>query len=429
MGVQGSSPWRRGLTVLSALTVLGAVGACGGTNDGGDGDVTIRFTWWGSDDRARLTEEAVALFEERNPGIDVVTSYSAFDGYFEKLATETAGGNPPDVIQMDYAYLREYADRGVLADLNEFGEDQLGTEEITPLLATSGEIDGALYALPMGQNTHTFAYDVERWTETGVDLPEPGWTWEDWFDASLELADATDGESVGLTDFGWSWETFQVWLRQQDKDLYTEDAELAFERADVVEYMELLDRFRSEGASTEGSVTAQIDGAVENSPVSRGLAFADFSWDSTVPSFFSVLGRPVALAPMPRIGERVGQFAKPAMLVSVAEGSEHKEAAAALVDFLLNDEDAGKIQGTTRGMPVNESVREAVGAELEGADEVVYEYEELLADELEETPPPPPPGNSTLKREWERLNQVVAFGQISIDEAADQFLNRAQQEL
>ena len=401
MGVQGSSPWRRGLTVLSALTVLGAVGACGGTNDGGDGDVTIRFTWWGSDDRARLTEEAVALFEERNPGIDVVTSYSAFDGYFEKLATETAGGNPPDVIQMDYAYLREYADRGVLADLNEFGEDQLGTEEITPLLATSGEID----------------------------LPEPGWTWEDWFDASLELADATDGESVGLTDFGWSWETFQVWLRQQDKDLYTEDAELAFERADVVEYMELLDRFRSEGASTEGSVTAQIDGAVENSPVSRGLAFADFSWDSTVPSFFSVLGRPVALAPMPRIGERVGQFAKPAMLVSVAEGSEHKEAAAALVDFLLNDEDAGKIQGTTRGMPVNESVREAVGAELEGADEVVYEYEELLADELEETPPPPPPGNSTLKREWERLNQVVAFGQISIDEAADQFLNRAQQEL
>lgn len=37
-------------------------------------EITIRFAWWGSEDRAKRTVEAVRLFEEKNPGISVKTS-------------------------------------------------------------------------------------------------------------------------------------------------------------------------------------------------------------------------------------------------------------------------------------------------------------------------------------------------------------------
>ncbi|APU14896.1 MULTISPECIES: ABC transporter substrate-binding protein [Actinoalloteichus] len=396
-----------------------------------DGQVELRFTWWGDDDRARITEEAIALFEERNPNITVNTSYAAFSGYFERLATEVAGNNAPDVIQMDYAYLREYGDRGVLADLHEFDEDQLGTEGITPLLARSGEIDGRMYALPMAQNTHAWAYDEQAWTESGVPLPEAGWTWEDLLSSSQALTESTDGERYGTTDFGWSWETFQVWLRQQDKDLYTDAGEIGFDAADLRTYLELLDEFRTTEAATPAEVTAQIDGAITNSPLAMEGAYSEFAWDSATTTFFSVLPSGIALAPMPRTegSERIGQFAKPGTLISIAAGSEHPEESAALVDFLLNDVDAGLILGTSRGMPVNDDVREAVGAELEGPDQLVYDYEEALADELEEPPSAPPPGNSALKREWQRLNSVIGFGQLSIDEAVEQFMERAEQEI
>ncbi|MBB5924493.1 ABC-type glycerol-3-phosphate transport system substrate-binding protein, partial [Actinoalloteichus hoggarensis] len=87
MGAQRRSPLQRGRSVLAAAVVAGLVTACGGAGGDSDGQVELRFTWWGSDDRAEITEEAIALFEERHPNITVNTSYAAFSGYFERLAT------------------------------------------------------------------------------------------------------------------------------------------------------------------------------------------------------------------------------------------------------------------------------------------------------------------------------------------------------
>jgi multiple sugar transport system substrate-binding protein len=77
-------------------------------------------------------EQAVKLFEERNPGIDVTTSFQAFGSYWETLATETAGGNPPDVMQMDYRYLDEYAGRNALLDLTPFLDKQIKLADWNP---------------------------------------------------------------------------------------------------------------------------------------------------------------------------------------------------------------------------------------------------------------------------------------------------------
>lgn len=48
-------------------------------------DITIRFTWWGSEDRAEKTIQAVRLFETKNPGIRVQTRYFPFETYSENL--------------------------------------------------------------------------------------------------------------------------------------------------------------------------------------------------------------------------------------------------------------------------------------------------------------------------------------------------------
>ena len=43
----------------------------GGGGGGSDGQVALRMSTWGNDSRLKLTEEAVAAFEQANPGIAV----------------------------------------------------------------------------------------------------------------------------------------------------------------------------------------------------------------------------------------------------------------------------------------------------------------------------------------------------------------------
>lgn len=82
-------------------------------------------------------------YTELNPHVHFETTPSGWDGYFEKLATDTATGGMADIVQMDYMYISTYAKNGSLADLSSFASD--GTLDITNVddaLADAGTIDG-----------------------------------------------------------------------------------------------------------------------------------------------------------------------------------------------------------------------------------------------------------------------------------------------
>src|SRR5690606_17717419 len=65
--------------------------------------------------------------------------------------------------------------------------------------------------------------------------------------------------------------------------------------------------------------------------------------------------------------ERTGMYFKPAMYYSISARTEHPEESAKFVDFLLNDPEVAALQLTDRGLPANQSVREAILPELTAA--------------------------------------------------------------
>ncbi|SHN47766.1 ABC transporter substrate-binding protein [Cryptosporangium aurantiacum] len=420
------SPLRTLLATLAAAAVL-ATAACGGggdTSEDPDAKVTLRFSWWGSADRAKSTQQALDLFTKKNPNITIKTSYSAFKPYFEKLATETAGGNAPDVFQMDRAYLREYADRNVLAEL-----DDGVTDQVAESVKDSGVVDDKLYAVPMGQTTFVMVYDPEAYQKAGLKPPAKGWTWQDYLTNGTKLTQASKGKVSGVTDLGWQWESFETWLLQSGTQLYTEDGKLGFEKADLKNYLTLIDNLRKQKASTPGKVTATIDGSIENMPMGKRLSYTENSWDSTVASYYEVLGKPVGLAPYPSDTGKLGAYAKPSMFLSISQKTKVRSASDKLVDFLVNDPEAAAILGVDRGLPPNTANRDKVGATLTGPQKAVYEYEKSIEADLVPAPPAPPKGNSALKDYWQQLNEEIAFGKLSVDKAVDEFFTRAEQEL
>src|SRR5690349_13033908 len=102
---------------VAALGLAATVG-CGGSEDGaGDGTVTIRYAWWGADERAKRINRSIALFEKKYPKIKVQTDFQDYAAFWEKFQTQAAGGNPPDVFQNAVGFLRKYDKRGILLDL------------------------------------------------------------------------------------------------------------------------------------------------------------------------------------------------------------------------------------------------------------------------------------------------------------------------
>ncbi|AXG82129.1 ABC transporter substrate-binding protein [Streptomyces paludis] len=417
----------RSCALLVTLALSALLTACGGGDHTGGGKVTLRYTWWGNPDRAARTDQAVALFKKKHPGIDVQTSFAGYDAYKQKLATQAAGGDAPDVMQLDYRMIDQYASGGVLLDLGE-RSGVLRTDDIDQGLLATGRLDGRQFAVPMGRGTEAVVYDATQWKAAGVPLPKADWTWEEWADAMRALAKRTG--KPGSTDPGQSEDAFEVWLRGQGKSLYTEGRGLGFTADDLTRWWTFSDGLRREGAVSSAEQTTQLDGSVENTPLGRSTALSDFNWDAPSSGYQAIVGEGLTLTPMPRAEDGTpGQYFKPSMFIGAGATTSHPEEAAKLIDFMINDEDAAKILGASRGIPVNETIRKNVVPVLEGFDRTVATYQASVEGKLNAPPQAPPSGDSALQNTFTRDYDQVSFGRMSPREAAENYITEAKAEL
>ncbi|MFC6063615.1 ABC transporter substrate-binding protein [Streptomyces ochraceiscleroticus] len=421
---------RRPITLAAmALALCLALAGCGGggASTAADSKVTLRFTWWGNADRAARTEKAVAAFERANPGIDIQTSYSTYESYKQKLATQAAGGDVPDLIQLDYRQISQYAGSDVLLDLGT-QRKALPTEDMDSGLLKTGQVGGVQYALPMGVGTQALAYDKEAWRKAGLRAPKPGWTWEEWADALRKLKAA--GYERPMTDPGSMEDWFEVWLRGQGKRLYGADGQAAFSAADLARFWAFTSKLRKEGLVSRAEDTTQMAGSVEDSPMGRKRAVAEFNWDAPSAGYEAMYGDRLALAPMPAGPDGTpGQYYKPSMLLGIAAGSTHPREAARFLDFLLNSDAAADILGVDRGTPVNGRQRTRVLPKVTGFQQQVAGLQESLEGKLKDPPAAPPRGDNGLQSTFQRDYDQVAFEQASPREVAEDFLTEARTEL
>ena len=408
----------------------------GGASTAAGGKVTLTFAWWGNDDRAQRTNAAVALFEKRHPNVTVRTSFAGYPAYVQKLATQAAGGDLPDVAQLDYRQISQYAGSGTLLDLGPYVRNgTLRTADFDRTLTRTGVYDGKQYALPMGKGTTGIVYDATVFKKAGVAPPQPGWTWDDWAEAGKKITalgkKGPNGHAyTGLSDLGVNEDAFETWLRGRGKELYASEHRLGFTADDLTDFWTFTDKLRRAGVVSQARDTAQVGGAVEDTPMGRGIAATDFNWDAPFLGYPPLLGDQVHFAPVPTTDGKVGQYFKPTMLIGAGAGTQHPQEAAELIDFLLNDPAAGKILGVTRSTPPNEKIAEEIGKGLTGPEKEVYDYGRTIAAHGTSAPPMAPPrGDVVLQVSFTRDYQRVSYGMESPRGAAEEYVAEAKREL
>lgn len=400
-------------------------GATNGAGNGGEGfdpneSVTLQFAFWGNEDRAELYNQALDAFNEEYANITVNSEFLDFPSFWEKRQTEAAGGGLPDVMQFDYSYLRQYAQNGLLLDLDPYLGDLINTDALSDEVLSAGVVDDATYAITISTNAWAIFQNVNLADELGVGV-FPGGTWEDYIAWMQEITDAGDGSQWGGGDYTGRIQNFEVQLRAEGSELFLEDGTPGFDEDRLIE-------FWNSGAPIRDGAGMPAERGADFDPVgamASGALVTEMTWDNFGAGYLAQLPeqyQELEISPPPVTVEgAMDLYLKPSMLHAASANTDHPEASAVLIDFLINSERVGEIFGTNRGLPASET--QQAGAELEGLNAQIRDYEASIADRLGDTPPAPIVGFGTLEQVFLELGTEIGFGTSTPEQAAAQFFS------
>ena len=185
-------------------------------------EVSVMF--WDGPPLIGIREQALAPFNEAYP--ECKLNFNAVPGgwnggYSDKLFTQIAAGQPPDLFIIRIADLPEFLSKDLLLDLKPFiDKDDYDLSEFPDLAIESYTHEGGIYGMPDNVASIALFYNKDLFEEAGAMMPtaqwdDEGWTVDDFFNSCEKLTkqDAS-GKTVQFAYdvTGWSV-VWQTWVR------------------------------------------------------------------------------------------------------------------------------------------------------------------------------------------------------------------------
>ena len=415
---------RKFLMGSSALVAAGAFGVMPSWAQSSN----LRLIFWGGQARADRTYGVTDLYEGAKGG-EVAGEFLAWNDYWPKLATQTAGGNAPDIIQMDYRYIVEYAKRNAIAPLDEFVGSTLNLADFDQDQLEGGKVDGKLYGISLGANSVATLVNTVAFEEAGVEPPTSDWTYDDIMAKGEAFAAANvRGGMKMMSDGSYTEPMLDNWLRQKGLMLYTADGKLGFGVDEMVEWFTMWNKFREAGVIVAPDVQALDTGPLETTMLISGKSALMPSNSNQLVGFQALTPDPLDMIGYPRLAPGVGggHYRKPSMFFSVAGSSADKQAAADFVNFFVTDPEAAKVLDVERGIPCLPETRAVVAPLLDEQNQIALNFVANLGDLLGPLPPPPPAAAGEIDISLLRtIGQEVGFGARTPEDAGAYFVSEA----
>ncbi|MFN2490340.1 MAG: sugar ABC transporter substrate-binding protein [Actinomycetota bacterium] len=195
---------------------------------------TITFaSWVGESPQMKKFAEA---FHEEYPNITIEFQNVPAERATDKLLTQVAGGNPPDVAFMDQAAVEDFASRNALVNLDAYiaGSEVIEPDDYIAGFKDAAEYKESMFGLPFDGETTGLFYRTDLFEQAGVDAPPK--TWAELEDTAAQLtneADKTYGWILFAPESQYYWYPF---LWQNGGDLLSEDGqEIAFDSPEAKE--------------------------------------------------------------------------------------------------------------------------------------------------------------------------------------------------
>jgi multiple sugar transport system substrate-binding protein len=424
-----------GASGLAAAATTMGLGACapgssgGGSQGGGNqgGKTSLALAWWGNPTRNKNTQAMIDAYMKANPNVAITGQPGDFTSYWDKLATQTAGGQAPDIIQMDMLYIAEYGTRGALLDLG-----SVDTSKFVEGTVDSGKINGKLVGVNAGINSALIFASPKVFEKAKMNMPDDKtWTWDQLIEIGAEVASKA-GVPFGVASLLQSDALFGTFVRQHGKELFTENG-LGFDVPEAQAWYDyLLKGQKAKAFGTPEQVSEEQPKPLDQSAIVVGNAAMQYYNSNQLEAVSAAAGEQLKMLRGPSLAGKATErktWYKASMLWSASSKSKNPDAAIAWINWFANTPDAANIDLAERGIPPNTEILAEVKPKLSSAQKVVAKYIEDIKPEVGETPIAPPPGGGTIQTVIFRHGIDVLFGKMSPADGAKQFVDEMKSNL
>lgn len=419
------------LRYLLFILMIGVMAGCGGKKETDSDKVVLRFSWWGNTIRHETTLAAINKYMEMNPHVVIEAEYGGWDGYYQKISTQIIGGVAPDIMQLDIPWLPEMTKSDVFLDLYDYRDtmDLSGFNE--NFLKSSGEYSGKLLSLPTGVNGFVYLMDkkvLDEYNLTG-DLD-----WDEFISLGEDYHRATNGNKYFFMGDSGSIKGAilrRIIVQRTGKNMVTEDYERAFSVEDATVMFDIIKRLYSSSVLPPLENTLAYDNNWKEYPQmlngNISSAFDLIAGIAATQSFLPEVQWEAIPLPIMDGAKDTGTWTRPAQMISISKNTKHPEEAVKFLNYFYNNEEAIKLLGTARSVPAVENAWKVLERE-NILDSTTAKAVSVLMDNsgLSQNLPE---YESTLSAIDKEFIHAIALGQLSPEEAAEQYIKLYDEEL
>lgn len=389
------------------------------------GAAELRMSWWGGDSRHEATQKALEICGAKF-GHTIKPEFTGWDGHFQKVATQLAGGTEADIMQINWPWLPIFSKDGDgFADLNQFA-DTIDLTQWSPEDIAAATRNGKLNGLPASTSGRLFFFNKTTWDKAGLALPA---SFDDLMAAGPVFAEKLGDDYYPLEGIGLDASMLiqMIVTQQTGKSLIDPETNAIQWTADDLKagldtYQSMVDNHVLK--SWEKMAAAGNVALHENADWTSGKIGGSYQWDTTYFKISDPLGDGQELVPVGLLrtagAQNDGVYRKPSMVFSISAHSQNQKAAAEVLNCLLTQEDGIDAMSSARGVPAAKNAAARL-LETGGIKPVQVSAQEMVAKAVA---PAISPFNEDpdVRAGIEDTLEQFAYGQMDSAAAAEEIL-------
>ncbi|MDF2834589.1 MAG: extracellular solute-binding protein family 1 [Paenibacillus sp.] len=427
--------WKRAVALPLVAMLAATLAACGSNESGGNAaedttegeKVTLRFSWWGSEVRHKALLEAIDMYTEANPNVVIEPEYSGFEGYYQKLVTQFAGGTAPDLTPLSVDWIEELAVKGDLVlDLNTL-KDYLNLDAFDKEFLDSYTMyDGKLVGLPMGANGMVTLYNKAFFERFDI-AEDTVWDWDKIHTIGKQVHEKdANAYLLGMFDHRIFLQPFvnQLTGNQWIQD----DKTVGFAEEDVAKAFSYYQQLIADGVIQPVAESSLYPDMADNLQWQNGNIGMMFTLASTIAKVKTFTPEvDAAMFPVPSGAKTSAVLVNPSNPLAINKKTKHPEEAAKFASWLLTSEEASLVLKDVFSVPVVKANADRL-VEKSLIDPTVAKAVDLALS----NPGEPVNGlssNQELNQISQDILEKVAFGKLTPDAAASELTERLKDKL
>jgi len=288
-------------------------------------------------------QKLVDLYRIDHPNVNVEIETYSTDEYNQKLTTQLAGSDMPDIITNWGGNVAALAKEGLTMDLTPYlqsGDYEFTDKDIHPVMLRVATIHtGEVMFLPKEASGLNYLYNKDMFDEAGLDYPTEDWTYDDMVEMAKALTKETDdGMQYGITSHPyWMYAIIAAaGAYGFDGGSLNENHEYNFNTPEAVEGIgKFFDGFK-EGYSMPVSTLDEFGGDLAAFGLGKGAFLPTFRWGVPKVRELAEFDWDVQLAPLGPTGKHYAFCGTSGY--SISSGCKNIDVAVDLIFSLYSEE-------------------------------------------------------------------------------------------